>query len=74
MVVWSFSPNSVWHPILISVLISGFAVVVVVGQEGNVGEIFMDASYHIDFSSSFYNDLSYYFANVDPEGEALPEL
>ena len=72
MVVWTFSPN-VWHPKFISVLICGI-VAVVVGQEVNVGEIFMDASYHLDFSSSFYNDLSYYFANVDPEGEALPDF
>jgi len=64
MVVWSLSSN-VWHPVLVTV---AAAVVVVVGQEANVGEIFMDSSYHIDFSSSFYNDLSYYFANVDPEG------
>jgi len=38
-----------------------------------VAEIFMDSTYHIDFSSSFYNDLSYFFANVDPEGKVLPD-
>jgi hypothetical protein len=40
------------------------------GYEVNIGEIFMDATINVDFSSSFYNDIRFFFPNFNPEGES----
>ena len=50
------------------ILILFVAPFLIEAQEGNVAEIFMDTSYNLDFGSSLYNDLSYFFANVSPDG------
>ena len=39
-----------------------------------VGEIFLDASTHVDFGSSFYNDIKFFFPNFNPEGDFLKYL
>ena len=39
------------------------------GPETNIGEIFLDATIHSDFGSSFYNDIKFFFPNFNPQGK-----
>jgi len=37
----------------------------------SMGQFFLESSIHVDFASSFYNNLKFYFPDFDPEGIKL---
>ncbi len=37
----------------------------------SIGQFFLESSVHVDFSSSFYNNIKFYFPEFDTEGKGL---